>query len=188
MISTEELTKEKDRLFVQARGGISLPVAGAIYWLALGIAGFYLPAGAWCIAAFATSGLIFPLGILLSKPLGTDLFPESPLSTLFLPALVPLGLSFAITIPAFFVEPSLVPLGLAVGMSLHWPVIGWIYERPALIVHAVVRVVLVIFIYFALPSATFTALPLSVGFVYAVTFVWLLIQVRRAESQAQADS
>ena len=187
MISTEELNEEKDRLFVQAGGGISLPAAGAIYWLALGLVGFYLPAGAWSITALVTSGLIFPLGILLSKPLGADLFPESPLSNLFLPAILPVGLSLAVTIPAFYVDTSLVPLCLAIGMNLHWPTIGWIYGRPVFIVHAVVRAALVVFIWFAVPSATFTALPLSVGIVYLVTFVWLLVQVRRAESQGQTD-
>ena len=184
LITSEELYKEKQRIFVEARSGVSLPAAGAVYWLALGIAGFYLSQNAWCLAAFVTSGLIFPLGMLLSKPLGADLFIESPLANLFFPALLPVGLSFALTIPMYFVDPSLVPLGLAVGMSLHWPTIGWIYGKPAFVVHAVVRVVLVVVIWFAIPSATFTGLPLSVGFVYVATFAWLLFQVRRAETPA----
>ncbi len=177
-LTSEALAKEKRRIFVAGRGGVSLPAAGALYWTALGIAGFFLSEYSWCLFALFTSGLIFPLGILLSKPLGANLFVESPLANIWLPAFTPVFLSFGITIPAFYVDTSLVPLTLAVGMSLHWPVFGWLYDRPVFSVHAVARVVAVTLIWLLLPGARFTLLPLTVSLVYLVTFAWLLSRVK----------
>ena len=181
-LSPEVVAAERRRLFVDARAGISLPVAGAVYWLALGAAGFALDEYVWCLVAFSASGLIFPLGLLLSKPLGARLLLDSPLAGVVLPALVPVGLSFGVTIPAFYVDPTLVPLSLAVGMSLHWPVIGWLYGRPEFVAHAVVRVLLAVALWVALPGARFTALPLAVGAVYCATVAALWVGVRRAEA------
>ena len=59
-VSLEQLNAEKTRLFRVARSGVSLPAAGAIYWLGLGVVGLYLPPRAWCLAAFGGIALFFP--------------------------------------------------------------------------------------------------------------------------------
>ena len=183
--TSESLANEKRRIFLKGRGGVSLPAAGALYWTGLGVAGFFLPDYVWCLTALFTSGLIFPLGIFLSKPLGANLFLVSPLADIWFPAFTPVFLSFAITVPAFYVDVSLVPLTLAVGMSLHWPVFGWLYNQPVFLIHAVVRVFAVTAIWLLFPAVRFTVLPLVVGLVYLVTFVWLLNRVKVAELHAK---
>lgn len=175
----QQLDREKDRLFRVSRSGISLPVAGVIYWLMLGILGLVLTERNWCLAAFYTSGVIFPLGIALQKPLSARLFEPSAFRSLFPIAMIPIGLSFAVTIPAFLEAPSLVPLALAVGMTVHWPVIGWIYGRSLFIWHAVGRTIVVAAIWAAMPESRFTAIPFAVSAVYAATVVWILIELRR---------
>lgn len=147
-------------------------------------AGLVLADRTWCIVALATSGLIFPLGIALSRPLDADLFVDSPIADVWLPAFAALALSFGITIPAFSVDPGLVPLGLAIGMSLHWPVFGWLYDRRGFMVHALVRTAVVVALWTLLPGQRFTAIPLAVGVVYLVTVGWLLLAVRRARSDS----
>src|SRR5690606_32268371 len=100
-LDVELLRAEQRRLFLAARAGISAPAAGAIYWLALGVAGFYLRPNAWCLLAFITSGAIFPLAIALQKPLRANMFVKSPLDSMTFPTLLPVMLCFGFSIPAF---------------------------------------------------------------------------------------
>ena len=62
--------------FVRLKGGYSFPIAGAAYWAALGVAGYYLPVGTWILVAFIFSGVIFPLAWLLSTLLGIDFMKD----------------------------------------------------------------------------------------------------------------
>ena len=137
MMTTEELKQEKFKYFIEANGGISLPAAGFIYWLGLGIAGYYLDPKIWAIAGFFTSGLIFPLGLLLSKPLKSNLLVKHPLASVVMPAMMAMFLSWPMTIAGFVIDVSLVPLCLAIGMSLHWPVIGWMYGNKSCFIHRI---------------------------------------------------
>ena len=76
-MTTEAFRSAQRRLLAKANGGVSLPVAGALYWLALGVAGFFLPERLWIFCAAFGSGLIFPLGLLLARPLRSNLFVET---------------------------------------------------------------------------------------------------------------
>lgn len=114
---TEQLDQEHRRVLVSSNGGIALPAAGAIYWLALGVAGAWLNPGQWMLVAFITSGLIFPLGLALQKPLRSNILIQSPLAGLIGPALVSMMLSWPVTIAASGSDKALAPLALAVGMS-----------------------------------------------------------------------
>ena len=186
MLSKDVLDAERSRLFRAARSGVSLPVAGAVYWLSLGVAGLYLSPRGWSLVAFFTSGLIFPLGVALQKPFGARLFVPSVLSPLFGFAMIPIALTFAVTIPAFYTEVSLVPLALSVGMTVHWPVIGWIYGKPGFIVHAIFRTVAVCALWFAMPNARFVAIPFAVGAIYLATVAWLLITLAHLDGRERS--
>ena len=84
-------------------------------------------------------------------------------------------------IAAFQSDLSLVPLALVIGMASHWPAVGWMYGTRIYSVHAVVRVVLAVAIWFVWPEARFTALPIAIGVIYALTSFWLLHEVRQLE-------
>ena len=178
------LVAEQRRLFLAARSGVSAPAAGAIYWLALGVAGFYLPERSWCLLAFVTSGAIFPLAIALQKPLKANMFVKSALDSLTFPTLLPVMLCFGFSIPAFHIEPELVPLGLTIGLTVHWPTIGWMYGRTrAFSSHAIIRVLSAVVLWYAFPDLRFSLIPLSTGFVYAATFLYLMYDVVREEKR-----
>ncbi len=179
-LDVELLRAEQRRLFLAARAGISAPAAGAIYWLALGVAGFYLRPNAWCMLAFITSGAIFPLAIALQKPLRANMFVKSPLDSMTFPTLLPVMLCFGFSIPAFHSQKDLVPLGLSIGMTMHWPMIGWMYGRTgAFSTHAIVRVLSAVVLWYALPAYRFSLVPLSTGVVYAATFFYLAYDTNR---------
>lgn len=66
---------------------------------------------------------------------------------------------------------DIAPLALAIGLSIHWPVIGWSHERTAIYTaHALVRAVVVFAIWIVLPDQRYTTLPLAVAIVLTSSF------------------
>jgi len=167
--------------FVRLRGGFPFPLAGAIYWAALGIAGYYLRVETWNLAAFVFSGVIFPLAVLLAKIFRCDFMKDKTATGDVLgPAFTAMLLFYAIAFAAFSAAPQLVPLILAVGMSQHWPVIGWSYGKPALYsAHAIVRAIGAFIIWTWIPDGRFTLIPFWVAAVYLVTVAAIVVAAKR---------
>jgi hypothetical protein len=144
--------------------------------------------------AFIGSGLIFPLAILLSRLLGVNFMSDkSPVDTALGPAFVGMLLFWPMAFAAFWTEPPMAPLIVAIGMSMHWPVIGWMYGRSALYsAHAIVRAIAVMAIWIMYPDERTTWLPASVAVVYLLTVLAILIDVpliaRRLKANAQHGS
>ena len=175
--------------FVRLRGGFAVPLAGMIFWAALGVAGYHLAPEEWNLAAFVFSGGIFPLAVLLSKLLRSDFMKDEPTATgdVLLPTFIGMLLFYAIAFAAFWESPQLVPLILAVGMSQHWPVIGWSYGKPGLYsAHAIVRTVGAFLIWQLIPAGRFTLIPFWVAAVYLVTVIAILIAAKREAAIAPA--
>lgn len=171
--------------FVRLKGGYTFPLAGAIYWAALGVAGYYLPVDTWILVAFIFSGAIFPLAWLLSTLLGVDSMKDKTATGDVLgPAFAGMLIFYAIAFAAFGAAPQLVPLVLAVGMSQHWPVIGWSYGKPALYsAHAIVRAIGALAIYALIPDGRFTLIPFWVAAIYLATVVAILIEWKRESAR-----
>ena len=179
MLDPNLLAAERQRFYVQTRGAVYFPITGAFFWTALGIAGFFLSPRTWCVLVLSMAALSTPVAIYLFRKLVAQLELKSPLATLILPALLPVALSLGLAIAAFQSDPSLVPLALVVGLASHWPAVGWMYGTKIYSVHAVVRVVLAIVIWFLWPEARFTALPIAIGVLYAITSLWFLREIRQ---------
>jgi hypothetical protein len=79
---------------------------------------------------------------------------------------------------AYWSEVSLTPLILAIGLAMHWPVIGWFYGRSALYsAHAIARGVSALALWVLFPEHRTTWLPASVALIYTLTIVAILIDV-----------
>jgi hypothetical protein len=185
MLSPDLLAAERQRFYVQTRGGVYFPIAGAFFWLALGIAGFYLSSRAWCVLVLVMAAVATPVAIFLFRKLVARLALKSPLATLILPALLPVALSLGIAIAAFRSDLSLVPLALVIGMASHWPAVGWMFGTSIYSMHAIARVVIAVAIWLLWPEARFTWLPIAIGALYAITAFWLLHEVRSVRARAQ---
>ena len=177
-----------DRLasFVRLKGGYSVPLAGAIYWATLGVAGMKLPLGTWILVAFFGSGAIFPLALLLSKILGNDFMKDKTATgDVMLPTFLSMLMFWPIAFAAYGMAPDLVPLILAIGMAQHWPVIGWSYGKTGLYsAHAIVRAVGSLLIWAWLPDGRLTLLPWFVAAVYVVTVIAILAEAKREAAKA----
>lgn len=164
------LATARRQLFVDLRGGFTLPVAGGLYWTALGLLGTQVGLRTWILVAFIGSGLIFPLAGLLGKLAGVRLMDTAnPLSRVALQAVIGINLLWPVHIALLQAAPEVVPLSLAVGMALHWPVIGWMFGSRVCLAHAVVRVLGAAAIWYALPDGRLTVLPAFVAVCYALS-------------------
>ncbi len=181
----QQLLADRLSSFIRLKGGYPVPLAGALYWAGLGVAGYWLRPGAWILAAFFASGLIFPLALLLShlfrKPFMKD---RSAAGDAIAPAFIAMLLFWPIAFAAAGTAPQLVPLILAIGMSQHWPMIGWTYGQTALYsAHAIARAVGALALWKLFPDDRFTLLPLYVAAVYLVTVAAIFIVAQREEAR-----
>jgi hypothetical protein len=168
----EALRAEREATFFRLRGGYPVPLAGAVWWGLLGVAGYRLRSHfQWNLLAFYMSGLIFPLAVLFGKLFRVNFMGDrTAISDLLVPMLVSMALFWPVAFSAFSSAPELVPLVMAIGMSVAWPVMGWTYGRTAIFTaHAVVRAVVCFVIWNWMPAGRFTVLPLAVSGIYLVT-------------------
>lgn len=180
----------RDRLaaFVRLKGGFPIPLAGAIYWAALGVAGYRLAPESWSLIAFIFSGSIFPLALLMAKLFGNRFMTDrTATGDVIFYAFVSMLLFWPIAVAALWEAVPLVPLILAIGMSQHWPVIGWSYAKPGLYsAHAVVRAIGAFIIWVWIPDGRFTLIPFWVAATYLVTVAAILVAARREAAKAAA--
>lgn len=178
----------QDRLdcYIRLRGGFPLPLAGAVYWLVLGVAGYYLPLAHWLQLAFFGTGAIFPIGLLFAKIFRNNFMKDKHAAgDVILPALIGMLLFWPMLIAAVKTEPQLAIIILAIGMSIHWPVIGWSYGRTALYsAHAVIRAMVVLGIWMYLPDARLTLLPFSIAVIYLATVLIVLLDTSKPRQTA----
>lgn len=158
---------ERRRYSAAAGGGVSLPVAGAIYWAAMAVAGTMLEPTDWAFAAAFASGLIFPLGLLLQGVFKSPFMKaKSPLSGVTMAALIAINLLWPVHFVIIAAIPEAAPLTLAIGMTLHWPIIGWGYASRVCMIHAIVRTAVVAAIWYGAPDLRFVGIPLAVSGLY----------------------
>lgn len=173
-----QVLADRQASYVRLRGGFPVPMAGMVYWLVVaGLAQYFPPAKQLTLAFFA-SGLIFPLALLLAAIFRNNFMKDRTATG---SVLFPAFISMLLFWPMLFVtaqsaEADAVMVILAIGMSLHWPVIGWSYGRTALFAaHAVGRALAVLAAWALLPEDRFVAIPLAVAAVYALTVLAILI-------------
>lgn len=167
--------------FVRLKGGYTFPVAGAVYWIALGIAGYTLTVDRWILVAFIFSGAIFPLAWGLSSLAGINFMKDrTATGDVIGPAFASMLIFYPIAFAAYGHAPQLVPLILAIGMSHHWPIIGWSYGKPGLYsAHAIVRALGAVTIWAWVPDGRFTLIPFWVAAIYLVTAAAILVEWKR---------
>ena len=174
MINSELFDNQREQFFLQTQGSVYLPITGIVFWPSLGVAGYFISPQTWCLIVLSFFALMLPIGIILLTGLLKKPSLNSPLASLYFPALIPVLLSFSVTVPAYFSDLSLVPLTFVIGLAIHWPVFGWVYNQPVYIIHFIVRTAVALSTWVFFPQHLFTLLPISVGFIYLITAWWLL--------------
>lgn len=162
---------------------LAMPIAGAIAWTGIGVAGALLPPPLAAWALFIGTGMIFSLGLLVARFTGEDLLgrrrPGNPFDALFLRTVVMAWLVFAIAIPFFRLEPTSLPLTVGILAGLMWLPFGWMIDHWVGTFHAVTRTALCLVAWYAAPDHRFVAIPAVIVAVYLVTIA-ALVQRRGA--------
>lgn len=177
------LDAERDRLADHTRRGIGMPAAGMLYWLAVAVLLRTLPQSTALFAAFCATGAVFPVGAVLTRLAGGDLFARSP-------ALTPLGLILAavqlfywpVIVLVYQVAPAWTPWTMAILFGSHFLPYAWLYRsRGYAFLTAATTVVLVAGALISGGALSLEA-PLLAAACYAVAVAILWGEVRRAPS------
>ncbi len=170
-----------DQLEVFRRGRfLAMPIAGALVWSAIGVAGAALPTIGAVWSIFIGTGVIFYVGLGVAKLTGEDLLGRERkgnlFDRLFLLATFQAVLVYAIAIPFFLVEPTSLPMSVGVLTGLMWVTFSGMLGHWVGLFHTLLRTTGVLATWYLLPDARFVAVPLAVVAAYVVT---IAILVRR---------
>ena len=168
-IALLEFDAERDRLSRLTRKGIGMPLAGMLYWLAVAFLLRVFPQKTALVFSFALTGMVFPLGALLTRLAGGDLFAKSA-------SLTPLGLQLAaiqlfywpVIVVVFQRAPEWTPFALAVLFGSHFLPYAWLYRSAAFGFLAVATTLVVTAGVVVTRNPLFTTVPLLAAACYAV--------------------
>lgn len=125
-----------------------MPIAGAIAWALIGIAGALLPLFYAVWALFIGTGMIFYLGLAVARFTGEDLLGRTRTGNffdyLFFLTVGMALLVYAIAIPFFLVEPTSLPLSVGILAGLMWVPLSGIIQHWIGLFHGTARTVLIV--------------------------------------------
>ena len=158
-----------------ANRSVSLPIAGALVWLAVGLLSTQLSERLGVLVLIICSGMIFPIGLLIARLRSEALVSSSnPLAKLMGLCVLMVNLLWALHIPLFIHAPEFVPLSLGIGLGLHWVVYSWIVKHPVGIQHAILRTLLVVAAWAVFPESRLLAVSFVIALVYVLSISQML--------------
>ncbi|WP_448556832.1 DUF7010 family protein [Thalassotalea montiporae] len=154
---------------------VSMPIAGTIIWGVIALLSTQFDqAIAVYILLFATGG-IFPLALMISKLRKENLVSSTnPLAKLMGLCVLMVNLLWAVHIPLLLNAPEFVPMTLGIGLGLHWVVYSWIVQHPVGVIHAVLRTIIILLVWYIFPNHGLLAISCAVVFVYLVSIYQML--------------
>lgn len=184
-----ELKRQRLNAYVTVRGGWPVPLAGATYWLVIATLGLFVSRENWSLIAAVLTGAIFPIALAYAELSGNRFMQvDMPDKVIMIVALLAMLLFWPAAVVAMWNFNDMFPLILAIGMSTHWPIVGWAYGRlTPFVAHVAIRTVAVVLVWFLLPEGRFTVLPFMVFAVYLLTTIWLYIDSVRFSKAKGGD-
>jgi hypothetical protein len=162
--------------------GIAMPIAGAIAWTIIGVAGAFLPLfwNVWVL--FICTGMTFPLGLLVARFTGEDLLGKTrknnAFDRLFMLNVLMAWLVFAIAIPFFMIEPTSLPLTVGILAGLMWVPFSWMIGHWVGLFHGITRTIFVVAAWYLFPRHRFMAIPAVIVVIYLVSIYVLATRSR----------
>jgi hypothetical protein len=180
------LNAERRRVSTYSQRGIGMPAAGMLFWLGVAWLTRHYPIPRAVFYSFFLTGPVFPVGVLLTRLAGGDLFSKSP-------GLTPLGILLA-ALQAFFwpiialvyaLSPEWTPWAMAILFGSHFLPYAWLHRsRAYAFLSASVAISLT-----ALALATRAPMPQTVPLVtaacYAIAVVWMWMENRATSAEAR---
>ena len=190
-MSGPALTLEQHREAFSRKRFLATPLAGAIMWTAIAVAGYLGSPTVQVWTLYIATGAIAYLGIGLSKLTGEDFLdrsrPRNPFDALFFFTVAQALLAYAIAIPASMLDYTLLPLGVGILAGAMWIPVSWIIGHWVGIFHAVARTALILVVHYAFPEDRFVAVPLVIVGMYAVTIAIMERRWRRVRGASPGE-
>ena len=158
----------------QTNRALSMPLAGALVWSMIALAGSLVPERQALFVMLFGTGLIFPIALGIAKLRREDLTGRlNPLSRLMGMSVLMVNLLWAVHLPLLLGAPRFFSLSLGIGLGIHWIVYSWIIQHPVGLVHAILRTGLVVSAWSAFPHDRLLVVPLVIVVVYLISLVWM---------------
>lgn len=173
-VATAAIDAERERLAQVAARGIGMPIAGMLYWLAVGALVRELPLGRALLWSFIATGAVFPVGALLTKAFGGDLFAKSERFTSLGMTFNALQLLFwPVIIVVFRQAPEWTPYAMCVLFGSHFLGYAWLYRSAGYALLTLGTVLVPTVAVLVAGDARYAQVPLLAAAVYAVAVVQL---------------
>jgi hypothetical protein len=182
-----QLAEHRLAQYIRLNGGVPIPMAGVVYWLTLAYVGTRTGLEGWVGLALPLSGAIFPLALLFAALMKNKFMSDkSAVGDVLLPTFIGMLLFWPMLIVAIkSASPELVVPILAIGMSIHWPMIGWSYNRtPLFAAHSILRSALTLYVWFIARDNMLVLIPLVVAVTYILTIIAIYLDVARLKSKS----
>lgn len=175
---SKPLTLDQQRASFCRRRFLATPLAGAICWLIVALAGYFLPVYQAALVLFIATGSIVYLAMLIARFTGENFFPKkgeakNTFNGLFLRAVCSSFLIYAIAIPFFIMDHSSLPLTVGILTGTMWLPFSWIIQHWIGTFHAIARTLLIVAAWYAFPEHRFVAIPIVIIGIYAVSITVL---------------
>ncbi len=175
------IDSERARLAGLTARGVGMPIAGMLFWLAVAAFTRTMPLKSALLWSYISTGAVFPVGLLLTRAFGGDLFAKSP-------TLTPLGLLFnamqllfwPVIILVHRVSPEWVPYVMATLFGSHFLGYAWLYRSRGYAVLALGTTTVLTAAVLVARDPLVTTVPLLAAAVYAVAVGFLLSEHRHA--------
>ncbi len=156
---------------------LATPISGLIAWLLVAISGIFFSDRVTVWVLFIATGSIVYLALFISKFTGENFMdrnkPKNVFDGLFFFSVAQAVLVYAIAIPFFLIDYTSLPLSVGILTGTMWLPFSWIIQHWIGIVHAIVRTVSIVILWYVFPDLRFVAIPLVIVVIYVATLVVL---------------
>lgn len=167
------LSLEEQRAEYSQRRFLAMPLAGAIIWTIVGIAGAKLSIQATTWVLYIGTGSIVYLGMFLSRFTGENFMdkskPKNTFDNLFFMTTAMALVVFTIAIPFALIEPTSLPLSIGILTGLMWLPLSWTIQHWVGIFHCASRSILVLASWYLFPQNRFIIIPVVIVVIYLTT-------------------
>ncbi len=154
---------------------VSMPIAGAFIWASIALLSTLLNENIAIYVLLFATGTIFPVALVIAKLRNENVVSSpNPFAKLMGLCIIMVNLLWVVHIPLLLNVPELVPLSLGVALGLHWVVYSWIVQHPVGLIHAVLRSILIVAVWYLFPSNRLFAISSAIVLVYLVSIYQML--------------
>lgn len=156
---------------------LASPISGLIAWLIVAISGLLCPDKITVWVLFIATGSIVYLAMGISKFTGENYLdknrPKNTFDHLFFLTVAQAILVYAIAIPFFIEDYTSLPLTVGILTGLMWVPLSWIIDHWVGLFHAISRTILIVVLWYLLPSDRFITIPIAIVIIYIISIVIL---------------